>query len=94
MLFAALKGGKLAAEDAAAVLAMAGDAADAAQAKVMADMVQDASLAPHYIGIMDALVKAATDRKILPEGAAQQVTAWLERPEPHVVHRGAILAGL
>ncbi len=94
VLFAALKGGKLAAEDAAAVLAMAGDAADAAQAKVMADMVQDASLAPHYIGIMDALVKAATDRKILPEGAAQQVTAWLERPEPHVVHRGAILAGL
>lgn len=94
VLFAALRGGKLAQEDANAVLAMAGEAVDTAQAKTVADMVQDPALAPHYIGLLDALVKAATDRKILPEGAAATVTAWLERPEPHVVHRAAILAGL
>ncbi len=93
-LFAALKGGKLSPEDAAAVLAMAGDAADAAQAKVMADMVNDPDLTAYFIGLQDALVKAATDRKIVPEGAAEMVTAWFGRPEPHVVHRTAILAGL
>jgi putative heme-binding domain-containing protein len=73
---------------------MAGDAADAAQAKAMVDMVNDAAMAPHYIGLQDALVKAATDRKIVPEGAAETVSAWFARPEPHVVHRTAILAGL
>jgi putative heme-binding domain-containing protein len=60
----------------------------------MVDMVNDAAMAPHYIGLQDALVKAATDRKIVPEGAAETVTAWFARPEPHVVHRTAILAGL
>lgn len=93
-LFAALKGGKLSAEDAAAVLAMAGDSADAAQAEVLSDMVNDAAMAAHYIGLQDALVKAATDRKVIPEGAAETVMAWFARPEPHVVHRAAILAGL
>ncbi|MCB1274998.1 PVC-type heme-binding CxxCH protein [Prosthecobacter sp.] len=92
-LFAALKGGKLGPEDAAAVLGMAGDAADVAQAKVMAGMVNDAAMAPYYIGLQDALVKAATDRKVIPEGAKDTVMAWFARPEPHVVHRAAILAG-
>jgi len=93
-LFAELKEGKLSAEDAAAVLAMAGDAADAAQAKTMIGMVNDAAMAPHYIGLQDALVKAATERKVIPEGAQETVMAWFSRPEPHVVHRAAILAGL
>lgn len=93
-LFTALKTGRLGAEDAAAVLAMAGGAADAAQAAALVAMVNDAALAPHYTGVLDALVKAATDRKITPEGAAETVQAWLARPEPHVVHRAAILAGL
>jgi len=93
-LFAALKSGKLSTEDAAAVLAVAGAAADAAQAKVMCDMVNDAAMAPYYIGLQDALVKAAVDRKIIPEGAKETVLAWFARPEPHVVHRAAILAGL
>ena len=93
-LFAALKSGKLSAEDAAAVLAVGGDAADAAQAKVMADMVNDAAMGPYYIGLQDALVKSAADRKIIPEGAKETVMAWIDRPEPHVVHRAAILAGL
>jgi putative heme-binding domain-containing protein len=93
-LFEALKGGKLNSEDAAAVLAMAGDAADAAQAKVIVDLMNDPAMAPYYIGLQDALVKAATDRKVIPEGAAETVMAWFARPEPHVVHRTAILAGL
>jgi hypothetical protein len=94
-LFAALKGGKLSPEDAAAVLAMAGGAADAAQAKVMADMVNDAAHGERTTSASRTrLVKAATDRKIVPEGAAETVTAWFSRPEPHVVHRTAILAGL
>lgn len=93
-LFAALKTGKLSPEDAAAVLQVAGAAADTAQAKGMADMVNDARMGPYYSGLMDALVKTATDRKIIPEGAAETVQAWLARPEPHVVHRAAILAGL
>lgn len=93
-LFAALKSGKLSAEDAAAVLDMAGGAADAAQAKVLSEMVNDAAMGPYYIGLQDALVKAATDRKIIPEGAKDTVMAWFDRPEPHVVHRAAILAGL
>jgi hypothetical protein len=49
-LFAALKSGKLSAEDAAAVLDMAGGAADAAQAKVLSEMVNDAAMGPYYIG--------------------------------------------
>ncbi len=93
-LFAALRAGRLSAEDATAVLGVAGAAADAAQAKSLTEMVNDAALAPHYSGLLDALVKAATDRKIVPEGAPETVQAWLDRPEPHVVHRAALLAGL
>jgi putative heme-binding domain-containing protein len=93
-LFAALKSGKLSPADAAAVLRMAGSAADAAQAKIMADMVNDAAMAPYYIGLQDALVQAAADRKVIPEGAKETVMAWFDRPEPHIMHRAAILAGL
>ncbi len=93
-LFEALKSGKLGAEDAAAVLSMAGAAADATQARVIADMVNEASMAPYYIGLQDALTQAAADRKIIPEGAEAAVMGWLARSEPHVVHRAAILAGL
>ncbi len=93
-LFAALKAGKLSADDAAAVLAVAGDAVDAAQAKILTDLVNDAAMGPYYIGLQDALLKAATDRKIVPEGAAEIAQAWLVRPEPHVVHRATMLAGL
>jgi len=93
-LFAALKDGKLSADDAAAVLGMAGGAADAAQATQMAEMVNDAALAPHHTGLQTALVKAATDRKIVPANAAQVVNAWFARPEAAVVQHAAVLAGL
>lgn len=93
-LFEALKAGKLGADDAAAVLAMAGDSADSAQAKVMADMVNDAAMSAYYVGLQDALIKAATDRKVIPEAAKDLAMAWLKRPETHVMHRAAMLAGL
>lgn len=92
-LLASLKEGKLAAEDAAAVMAMAGDAADAAQAKQIAELVNDPALADKVIGLMDALVKAGTARGIKPEGAEVIVNAWLESPRPEIVHRATILAG-
>ncbi|MEZ5387070.1 MAG: hypothetical protein R3F13_16300 [Prosthecobacter sp.] len=93
-LFDALKSGKLGAEDAAAVLAMAGGAADAVQARVMADMVGDAAMVPYYTGLQDALVQSATDRKVVPSNAEETVMNWLSRPEPNVVQRAAMLAGL
>lgn len=93
-LFEALKSGKLNGDEAAAVMAVAASAADAAQAKVMVGMVNDASMAPYYIGLLDALVQSAADRKVIPVGAEETVLAWLVRPELHVVHRAAILAGL
>lgn len=92
-LFASLKSGKLAAEDAAAVLGMAGDAADAAQIKEAAGMVDDPAMGGHVVGLLDAIVKAATTRGVKPEGAEAIVQRWLGSPNPEVVHRAAILAG-
>jgi len=92
-LFAVLKKGKLAPDDAAAVLAMAGDAADAAQAKQMADMVNDPALASLQTGLLDALVKSASARGVKPEGAEAIAQAWLASPKPEVVRRASILAG-
>ncbi|MBL9143756.1 MAG: hypothetical protein JNM99_08745 [Verrucomicrobiaceae bacterium] len=92
-LFATLKSGKLAAEDVAAVLAVAGDAADAVQAKEMADMVNDPAMKDHTIGLMDALVKAGSTRGVKPEGAKEIVTAWLSDSRIEVKHRASILAG-
>ncbi len=92
-LFAVLKKSKLAPDDAAAVLAMAGDAADAAQAKQMADMANDPALAPLQMGLLDALVKAATARGVKPAGAEAISQAWLGDPKAEIVHRATILAG-
>lgn len=92
-LLVSLKAGKLSAEDAAAVLAMAGDAADVAQAKEIAEAVNDPAQAAKVVGLMDALVKAGTTRGVKPEGAETIVKAWLESPRPEIVHRATILAG-
>lgn len=92
-LLESLKAGRLAAEDAAAVLAMAGDAADAAQAAQMAAYVNEPSLQAHTLGLLDALVKAGTTRGIKPEGAESIVTGWLSSPRAEIVHRAALLAG-
>lgn len=92
-LFAALKSGKLSAEDAAAVLTVAGDAADAAQAKQMTDMVNDPAMSAHVVGLMDALMKAGSTRAVKPEGAELIVTAWLASPRVEIQHRATFLAG-
>ncbi|HEY1081903.1 MAG TPA: PVC-type heme-binding CxxCH protein [Prosthecobacter sp.] len=92
-LLGSLKAGKLAADDAASVLAMAGDSADAAQAGEIAALVNDPAMADKVVGLMDALVKAATTRAVKPEGAQETVTAWLASPRPEIVHRATILAG-
>ncbi len=92
-LFAALKSGKLSADDAAAVLAVAGDAADAAQAKEMAAMVNDPAMAANVVGLMEALMKAGSTRHIVPEDAEATVTAWLASAKPEVVHHATFLAG-
>ncbi|MCA1964628.1 MAG: hypothetical protein LDL31_11840, partial [Prosthecobacter sp.] len=92
-LLVSLKAGKLTAEDAAAVLAMAGDAADAAQALEMSQLVNDPAMSAQVIGLMDALVKAGTTRNVKPEGADAFVQAWLTSPKAELVHRACILAG-
>ena len=92
-LLVSLKAGKLAADDAAAVMAMAGDAADAAQAGEIAGLVNDPAMADKVVGLMDALVKAGSTRAVKPEGAEAIVTAWLQSPRAEIVHRATILAG-
>lgn len=92
-LLSSLKQGKLAADDAAAVMAMAGDSADAAQAREIADLVNDPAMSGKVVGLMDALVKAASARGITPAGAEAAVTAWLQSPRVEIVHRATILAG-
>jgi putative heme-binding domain-containing protein len=92
-LFEALQAGRLSAEDAAAALAMAGDVANAEQAAQMIAMVNEATLAPHHTGLLDALLKAASVRAVAPKDAAATVSAWLAHANPEIVQRAALLAG-
>lgn len=92
-LLVSFKTGKLAPDDAAAVMAMAGDAANAVQAKEMCDLVNDPAMSNKVVGLMDALVKAGTTRGVKPEGAEAIVKAWLESPRAEILHRATLLAG-
>lgn len=92
-LLASFKAGKLGAEDAAAVLAMAGDAADAAQLLEISNLVNDPAMSAQVVGLMDALVKAGTTRGVRPEGAEALVQGWLASPRVEIVHRATLLAG-
>lgn len=92
-LLDSFKAGKLAADDAAAVLAMAGDAADAAQVLEMSNLVNDPAMSAQVVGLMDALVKAGMTRGVKPEGAQALVQGWLASPRTEIVHRATILAG-
>ncbi len=92
-LLVSLKAGKLAPDDAAAVMAMAGDAANAGQAKEMCDLVNDPAMSDKVVGLMDALVKAGTTRGVKPEGAEAIAKAWLESPRAEILHRATLLAG-
>ncbi|MDB6076118.1 MAG: hypothetical protein JWO89_3758, partial [Verrucomicrobiaceae bacterium] len=44
-------------------------------------------------GLMEALMKAGSARKVIPEGAEALVTAWLASPRAEIVHRATFLAG-
>jgi putative heme-binding domain-containing protein len=92
-LLASFKAGHLAAEDTSSVLAMAGDAADAAQVLEISQLVNDSTMSSHVVGLMDALVKAGTTRGVKPDGAAAFVQGWLTSPRAEIVHRACILAG-
>jgi putative heme-binding domain-containing protein len=92
-LFDVLKTGKLTPEDAAAVMAVAGDVADAAQAKQMVGMVNDPKMSANVVGLMEALMKAGSTRNVKPEGAEAIVTAWLASSRVEIQHRATFLAG-
>ncbi len=92
-LLASLKSGKLAADDAAAVLAMAGDAMDAAQAREIADLVNDPAMSERVVGLMDALVKAGSTHGVKPEGAEATAKNWLESSRAEIVHGATLLVG-
>jgi putative heme-binding domain-containing protein len=92
-LLTTFKTGKLNDEDAAAVLSVAGSTADAAQTAQLAALANDPTMSARAPSILDALVKAGTERKITPEGAEGFVTAWLASDRAEIVHRATILAG-
>lgn len=92
-LFAMLRKGKLGQTEAAAAFALAGEAADGAQANQIAAMASDPAMSAHQDGLLDALVAAATARGVKPDGAEALALGWLAHPRPEVVHRATILAG-
>lgn len=92
-LFEVLKKGGLDPRDAAAIYAVAGEAADPAQAALMAAMANEPAMSAHQIGLLDALVTAATARGVKPNGAQALVQAWLGHASPEVVRRATLLAG-
>ena len=75
------------------MLSVAGDSADAAQAKEMAEMVNNPAMAAYVVGLMDALIKAGSSRKVIPDGAEGIVTPWLSSSKPEILHRATFLAG-
>ena len=92
-LLATLKSGKAGPDEAATILSVAATTANATQAKELADLVTMPSTGILAQGIMDALIKAGTDRGIKPEGAQQYVTTWLASERADIVHRATMVAG-
>ena len=93
-LFAALREGKLNDKEMAEVLQAAGAAADAKGALELADLVTAETNPGRQAAMLDALIQAAESRKVIPAGAANQVTAWLGTLPPELAARAARLAGL
>ncbi len=92
-LLKSFQSGELGPDDSAAVMSVAASTANAAQAKELAEMVNQPKIGILAQGILDALIKAGTDRAIVPEGAEQYVTAWLAGERSDIVHRATMLAG-
>ncbi len=92
-LLVALENGKLASEDAAAVLTIAGATADAEQAAKIADLADQPNMKAHQAGLLDALLKAAETRKVIPTDAEAKLNGWLASTDAAVASRAARLAG-
>jgi putative heme-binding domain-containing protein len=85
--------GKLQGEDAAIVLAMAGDVAGPQQLDQLVALNFDEKLAGHRVGLLDALVKAAT-RGVRPASPVTETTSkLLNDSNEEVKARAALLAG-
>lgn len=95
-LLDALKKGKLADDDSAAVLSMAGDVATPAQLEELLQLAtaQLEGNSGKLLTILDALAKAGQRKAAPANGAAEAVTKLLASKNPEVVARGAFLAGL
>ncbi len=93
-LVKAFKGHQLSTADNAAVLEAASVTADSAGARELATLASAPEFKDSAPAILDALIKAASDRKIVPESAQASVTQWLEDARAEVVHRATLLAGL
>jgi putative heme-binding domain-containing protein len=93
-LLKSFKSGALGPDDSASVLAVAASTASAAQAHELAEMVSQPGIGIQAAAIMDALIKAATDRAIQPEGAEAFVTTWLSSERSDILQRATLLAGV
>ena len=93
-LLAALGSGKLAPDDVAAVLGVISDVGDAAQLQKMASMIDQPVLQNARDVALDALIRAAETRKVVPAGAAAFADVWLKSPDVAVASRAARLVGL
>lgn len=97
-LIKALGSGKLAEEDAAAVLAMVGDVASPAELSQLFPIFKSESAKTRRVGILDAFIKAG-QRKATPDAAAalkDLLTALISGTpdDADLAARGALLAGL
>ncbi|HSJ02297.1 MAG TPA: hypothetical protein VK956_07570, partial [Verrucomicrobium sp.] len=97
-LIAALNSGKLADDDAAAVLGMVGDVATPEELSQLFALFNKETSIPRRVVILDALVKAG-QRKAVPDsatGVTELLNGLLNAPEgaPELVARAATLSGL
>lgn len=93
-LLAALASGRLAPEDAAAVLAVAGDVAGPGQLDQLLALTADDKLQAQRAGLLDALIKAG-QRKVIPTtNPTEAISKLLGSNDVEISKRGALLAGL
>ena len=93
-LFEALKEGKLQAEEVSVVLQAAGAGMDEKGAGELAEIARASTDVNREAGILDALIRAAESRKVVPKGGAEWVADWLKEDVPVLAARAARLAGL
>jgi putative heme-binding domain-containing protein len=93
-LFDAMAGGRLEPADVEAVLRAAGESMDPARAAQLASLAGVEALVNHRMQVLDALIRAAEARKVIPKGAESILRPWLATDDPVIAARAARLAGL